>query len=534
MNSISTSRWQALIDRYGLHFILGMGTILTFSALLKFPFCYEDAYITFRYAQRLSEGLGFTYNDSIRTLGTTTPLFTIILAGLAKISSPDYIPEIARVIGSICYLISAFLIHKIVLKMSGSRFTAFLAGLIYVCYPPSVASATSGMEIPVFICLSLLSYYLILEKRMLLGGITVGILLAIRPDGLVWALALSLLLWNRLRQLQKFILGFILMAIPLYAALSIYFGNPVPLSIIAKRISYAPYHPIDFQNLLRVLGIFLPAQVGFNNVATIAIWLAVIVIITYSLKNSVKAKDYSITPAIGFVLLYAAFLWLGRARAFRWYGFPVFPMLLIALFHSGHHYFKNHRFGQLLRRATMAGIIILTALCAGYVLLASQSERLQAMQALEARAFYFRDHTPPEAKIFLEPIAQVGYYSGRYIICEIGLVSPEVVEIKKAFSSELTKNCKWYFEVLRKFKPDYLMLTSSYFDRNRLFPYEEPTFFSDADDSDYFFSHYEAIDLKLELAEDEIKRLKAKEIYVYKRKVSKDPIWPIEMIIRNR
>ena len=48
------------------------------------PHLRDDAYITFRYALRLAGGHGFTFNDGERVLGTTTPLYTVILAGLAR------------------------------------------------------------------------------------------------------------------------------------------------------------------------------------------------------------------------------------------------------------------------------------------------------------------------------------------------------------------------------------------------------------------------------------------------------------------
>ena len=44
------------------------------------PYIYEDAYITFRYAENLASGNGFVFNSGEKVLGTTTPLFAMILA----------------------------------------------------------------------------------------------------------------------------------------------------------------------------------------------------------------------------------------------------------------------------------------------------------------------------------------------------------------------------------------------------------------------------------------------------------------------
>jgi len=44
--------------------------------LLAGPRTIDDAYITFRYARNLADGLGFVYNPGQQVLGTTTPLYT--------------------------------------------------------------------------------------------------------------------------------------------------------------------------------------------------------------------------------------------------------------------------------------------------------------------------------------------------------------------------------------------------------------------------------------------------------------------------
>jgi hypothetical protein len=40
----------------------------------------DDAFITYRYARNLATGRGFVYNEGERVLGTTTPLYAMILA----------------------------------------------------------------------------------------------------------------------------------------------------------------------------------------------------------------------------------------------------------------------------------------------------------------------------------------------------------------------------------------------------------------------------------------------------------------------
>src|SRR6202022_2682648 len=57
--------------------------------LLTGPHAIDDAYITFRYARNLAEGLGLVYNPGEWVLGTTAPLWAILLGGGYKLGFTD-------------------------------------------------------------------------------------------------------------------------------------------------------------------------------------------------------------------------------------------------------------------------------------------------------------------------------------------------------------------------------------------------------------------------------------------------------------
>src|SRR5712691_4850324 len=48
----------------------------------------EDALITLRYAENIAAGHGFVYNPGERVLGSTTPLYTLLLALAAWLHTP--------------------------------------------------------------------------------------------------------------------------------------------------------------------------------------------------------------------------------------------------------------------------------------------------------------------------------------------------------------------------------------------------------------------------------------------------------------
>jgi len=69
----------------GMIFLIGL-------RLHQPPNTVDDAYITFRYARNLANGVGFVYNAGERVLGTTTPAYTLLLAALSRLGGfADYL-----------------------------------------------------------------------------------------------------------------------------------------------------------------------------------------------------------------------------------------------------------------------------------------------------------------------------------------------------------------------------------------------------------------------------------------------------------
>ena len=69
-------------DRVALAIVAAVGGSVWLWFALSTRIALEDAFITFRYARNIAQGLGFVYNPGERVLGTTTPLQTLLLAGL--------------------------------------------------------------------------------------------------------------------------------------------------------------------------------------------------------------------------------------------------------------------------------------------------------------------------------------------------------------------------------------------------------------------------------------------------------------------
>src|ERR1700682_2995626 len=84
-----------------------------FAARLLPDGLFDDAYITFRYAANVARGFGLVFNPGERVLGTTSPLFTFILAAAGRILGTRYIEEVAVAVGILACLGTLYICERI-------------------------------------------------------------------------------------------------------------------------------------------------------------------------------------------------------------------------------------------------------------------------------------------------------------------------------------------------------------------------------------------------------------------------------------
>src|SRR5215211_7315006 len=117
------------------------GVLVALAALvarvLTGPHPIDDAFITFRYARNLAEGLGLVYNAGEWVLGTTAPLWAIILGGGFRLGLTD-LPWLATAVSAVCDAASAALIAQLAMRMGWRPLGAALVGLAWAMNPMSV------------------------------------------------------------------------------------------------------------------------------------------------------------------------------------------------------------------------------------------------------------------------------------------------------------------------------------------------------------------------------------------------------------
>ncbi|HLF80433.1 MAG TPA: hypothetical protein VI410_01595, partial [Anaerolineales bacterium] len=139
--------WDSLADAWrALRFPLLVALLLLTVQILPGPQAFDDAYITYRYARNLAHGDGFVYNHGERVLGTTTPLYTILLALTSRATTSENFPWLSIGINAVFDLGTALLLVRVLPSFGMPVRVARLVSIAYVLSPLRIWVALGGME----------------------------------------------------------------------------------------------------------------------------------------------------------------------------------------------------------------------------------------------------------------------------------------------------------------------------------------------------------------------------------------------------
>jgi hypothetical protein len=203
----------------------------------------DDVFITLTFAKNLSQGNGFIYNHPPAIQGTTTPLLTLLIAGLKLLFTGVEIPKLDVYLTAFCWvgvIWTFFLFRK---YWALDHWQATILGLVLIA---SGSMVYLGMEVYLFFFLLALCFSLFLAKKFIWAGITAGLLFLTRGEG-VLALA-SLIIyflittaWREKIGLRTFTptllmgLGFAAPVTAWFIYAQITFGALLPNTLAAKQ-----------------------------------------------------------------------------------------------------------------------------------------------------------------------------------------------------------------------------------------------------------------------------------------------------------
>jgi hypothetical protein len=412
---------------------------------------FDDAYITYRYAWNLAQGIGFVYNAGEHVLGTTTPLFALLLAVGGRLISPDAIPLVSFVISVACDIVSGFVLFRLTQRLFSSAWPAWAITLVWLTSPLRLDVAGGGMETALFTMLLLLGYaaYLCAPPRRA-TALFFALALLTRPEAIL-AIALVGLHWllhDWRRALKALIVGLIVIA-PWLVWATLYFGNPLPNSVLAKNVAYAHNSIPAISSLITffatgTIGVYSLTpfiQLGFIASALIYLW---------GLIQLGRKQSSSITLGI-FPALYAFTMsFVNAPLIFGWYYPPLLPSLYFAA--MGGIWLWGRP--SLRLRQTLIVVVAVSLVVTPFVFQTwLPSWILVHDTAAWKECVPARINVRSGQTILAFDIGQVGYcFKQAHILDAIGLVSPQAVPY-------LTPGARTIFDprLLDDYQPEYII-----------------------------------------------------------------------------
>ena len=251
--------------------------IVALALLARFipgPRTIDDAFITFRYARNILAGQGFVYNPGEAVLGTTTPLYTLLMAGLGALTGGVQapFPLLALLVNALADAVVCLLLWSLGRRLGFER-AGIAAALAWAVAPFSVSFAIGGLETSLYVALltgalacavfasqpssrkEVVAEGELRPTLRILAALLASLALLTRPDALILLGPLALeRLWAAWKKKETLHWGELAAALLPYGSWAVYatlaFGSPLPHSVLAKA---AAYHLEAGEGLIRLL-----------------------------------------------------------------------------------------------------------------------------------------------------------------------------------------------------------------------------------------------------------------------------------------
>ncbi len=455
---------------------------------LGFPL--DDSWIHLQFAKNLADGGGLAYNPGERVTGSTAPLWTALLALLFYL--PGSLVLWTKALGVALHLLGLRAIWQLARELELTEAGAAVAVSFSAATPWLVWSALSGMEVPLFVLLSVGGLTLHLRERREPGRppLSIGIFglsILARPEGallLVLAVADRLLVCFARRPAEPAdetplcwrpvswrpaVSGLLLAACALIGPFVFYKvvgGSFLPTTFSAKGAELHGLLP-DLQYAATILGILFRAQPWLTLLAGAGV-LALI-------ERLGTERDRGLLPALWLIALPLAYSTIsptGRsplAGNFGRYYFPLMPVVVVlgvlGLERAAAAIGSRVRFefaglrASLPLRAILLGLLAwptLAGLWRGPLVFAQNVANVQDSDVFVAR--WLAERLPPEAVLAVNDIGAIKFMLPNRVIDLVGIASPEVrVEVAREMRRGIGFEAAMLLAIERR-RPDYVIV----------------------------------------------------------------------------
>jgi hypothetical protein len=429
------------LARYSSRFtvlVLAVASLFPLVTAYRYPaYLNDDSYITLTYAKNLAQGNGFVFNHAPAVLGTTTPLFTFVVAGASWIVPDVDLAALAVFVSAFCWLgiVGVFFFFR-----KAWNLVDWQAGIVGLVVIASGWVGFLGMEAYPFAFLLVLSLSLFLRERDGLAGFVTGLLFLTRGEGVlvlaVLVIATGFQAWrkggsvdrNLLHRMLKIVLGFSLPVLvwAIYAYST--FGSLLPHTLAAKQAQGQSDLWRSFPT--RLLSEWVPSwgrSFAVQALPFINVWWLVVLI---GLADSVLRRRQWLL-FVGWISLYILGYTILDVSAYWWYQLPILFVLTLlfglGLVRSVELLFKHIRRRTLaLGLSTILVVVLLLAMAIPTVRATLRYTGDPRGESYTVLGRWFRDHTAASDSVAFIEIGYLGYYADNRIVDLTGLVTPDI------------------------------------------------------------------------------------------------------------
>jgi hypothetical protein len=458
------------LPRAGLIMFALMACVTPLVYVLYTNHVWEDFFITFRHSRNLCEGQGLVYNPGERVHGFTSPLGVLLPALCYLVTGQvSYVPALwlFRVLSILAFVGGGVLLLKSFSQDEDGRGLAKLFfGVLYVFNVQAVAFSVNGMETAFMLLFLGWGIYLFargLPEHWVAGGICWAGLMWTRPDSVVYITALALVNLVFCRGPRKpMVFSLVKSAgvctvlyLPWFIWAWIYYGSPVPHTIIAKMdlsvgllgqlrnylqgfperylaVAAEAFRPIEYDGddwlPLDGWGWTIPTLTKYLGIFCATYWLVPI--------RDRLGRAASLCYAV--LCLYLEYMLI----VYPWYLPPVkiFGLIVLArgIITLAEVVGKLFPHDEIYRQSGKIALVLLALVCLFemclFGLITWQMKIQEQVVEMGNRArvgLWLRAHIRPGDSVYLEPLGYIGYFSNARMVDWPGLVSPEVVRLRK-------------------------------------------------------------------------------------------------------
>lgn len=291
---------------------------------------WEDTYITLSAVRNVWLGYGLTYQKSQpHVFSFTSPVSVLIPLLPEKIHAGLLAMQLSSLVASAVAVIYA---HRLCRRMDVSKIAESFALAFIALDHSQVFFGMSGMETQVATAVLLASAYYMYVQSWRAIGITCGLALLARPDFILWVAAVGVAALLARNGAFLRVAGYTVLVYGPWAVFAtVYYGSPVPHTIVAKSLYGPTGHISALQGLLSQWWVVLAPFKDFWFTVHTPVPLALIVLTAllfsvFILGGSATAwsQNRGLLPVVAFLGLFFVYRTVTHlSDYFMWYLPPV-------------------------------------------------------------------------------------------------------------------------------------------------------------------------------------------------------------------